>query len=149
MEVTTNWNKMWRIFIEFKKAQLPTDEILAYIRQTLKPYGNLFILNTSPTPWHQWKRMPNKKMQQIFYQKWSWSAWSGQMHPIGDYQSAGSPIGNRSSPGLIAYSWASDNTSFFTRTRGPLKIKDQIGRITHKDVGPNKQHMNSPIVTLR
>jgi hypothetical protein len=31
-------------------------------------------------------------------------------------------------------SGASDSTSIFARTRGPLKIKDQTGRMTHKDV---------------
>jgi hypothetical protein len=71
----------------------------------------------------------------------------GQRRPIGDCQSTGSPIGNQSSPGLMRCSGASDDTSIFARTRNPLKIKDQIDRITHKDVGPNKQHMKSTIVT--
>jgi hypothetical protein len=44
---------------------------------------------------------------------------------------------------------ASDDTSIFAQTRGPLKIKDQTGTTTHKDVGPNKQQMKSPIITPR
>jgi hypothetical protein len=40
---------MWKIFIELKKVQLPTDEIPAYARQKLKSYGDLFILNISST----------------------------------------------------------------------------------------------------
>jgi hypothetical protein len=61
---------------------------------------------------------------------------SNGMHPIGDFQSTGSPIGNRSSPGLMTCSGASDDTSIFTRTRGPLNIKDQTGRSAHKEIGP-------------
>jgi hypothetical protein len=57
-----------------------------------------------------------------------------------------SSIGNRSSPGLMTCSWASDDTPIFVRTTDPLKIKDQIYRITHKNIGSNKQHMKSPIV---
>jgi hypothetical protein len=67
---------------------------------------------------------------------------------IGDWQSVGSPIGNRSSLGLMTCSGASDDISIFAWTRGPLKIKDQTCRTTHKDVEPNKQHMKSSIVTL-
>jgi hypothetical protein len=33
---------------------------------------------------------------------------------------------------------ASDDTSIFTRTRGPLNIKDQASRSAHKEVRPNK-----------
>jgi hypothetical protein len=40
-----------------------------------------------------------------------------------------------------------DDTSIFAWTRGPLKIKDQAGRTAHEDIGPNKQHMKSLIVT--
>jgi hypothetical protein len=42
---------------------------------------------------------------------------------------------------------ASDDTSIFAWTGGPLKIKGQTDRITHEDIRPNKQHMKSPIVT--
>jgi hypothetical protein len=42
-----------------------------------------------------------------------------------------------------------DDTSIFVQIRGPLKIKDQAGRTSHKDVRPNKQHVKSPIVTPR
>jgi hypothetical protein len=45
-------------------------------------------------------------------------------------------------------SGASDDISFFVRTRGPLKIKDQADRTTYEDVGTNKQYKKSPIVTL-
>jgi hypothetical protein len=38
---------------------------------------------------------------------------------------------------------------FFVQTRGPLKIKYQTSKITHKDVGPNKQYIKSPIITPR
>jgi hypothetical protein len=31
-----------------------------------------------------------------------------------------------------------EDTSIFTRTRGPLNIKDQADRSTYKEVGPNK-----------
>jgi hypothetical protein len=41
-----------------------------------------------------------------------------------------------------------DDTSIFTWTGHPLKIKDQMDRIVHKDIEPNNQHMNSWIVTL-
>jgi hypothetical protein len=41
-----------------------------------------------------------------------------------------------------------DDTLNFAGTEGPLKIKDQAGRIAYKDVGSNKQHMKSLIVTL-
>jgi hypothetical protein len=33
---------------------------------------------------------------------------------------------------------ASYDTSNFACTGGPLKIKDQAGRITHKDIGSDK-----------
>jgi hypothetical protein len=39
MKVTTNQSKMWRIFIGFKKDQLPTNEIPAYTRLKLKVIG--------------------------------------------------------------------------------------------------------------
>jgi hypothetical protein len=68
----------------------------------------------------------------------SWSAWFERRRPIGDFQSTGSPIGNRSSPGLMTCSGASDDTSIFTRTRKPLNIKDQTVRSTHKEVGSDK-----------
>jgi hypothetical protein len=42
----------------------------------------------------------------------------------------------------------SNDISIFTRTEGLLKIKDQADETTHEDVGPNKHHMKSPIVTL-
>jgi hypothetical protein len=35
----------------------------------------------------------------------------------------------------------------FFLDRGPLKTKDQSSRTTHEDVGSNKQHKKSPIVT--
>jgi hypothetical protein len=73
-----------------------------------------------------------------YYIKVSWSAWFEWRRPIGDFQSTGSPIGNRSSPGLMTCSGASDDTSIFIRTRGPLNIKDQTDRSAHKEVGPNK-----------
>jgi hypothetical protein len=38
---------------------------------------------------------------------------------------------------------------FFVQTRGPLKIKYQTSKTTHKDVGPNKQYIKSPIITPR
>jgi hypothetical protein len=47
-----------------------------------------------------------------------WSAWFERRRPIGDFQSTGSPIGNRSSPYLMKYSGDSDDTSIFTQTRG-------------------------------
>jgi hypothetical protein len=68
----------------------------------------------------------------------SWSVWFERRRPIGDFQSTGSPIGNRSSPSWMTCSGANDDTSIFTRTRGPLNIKDQADRLAHKDVGPNK-----------
>jgi hypothetical protein len=68
----------------------------------------------------------------------SWSVWFERRRPISDFQSTGSPVRNRSSPGLMTCSRASDNTSIFTQTRGPLNIKDQTGRSAHKEVGPNK-----------
>jgi hypothetical protein len=68
----------------------------------------------------------------------SWSAWFEWSRPIGDFQSTGSPIGNRNSPGLMTCSGASDDTSIFTQARGPLNIKDEAGRSTHKEVGPKK-----------
>jgi hypothetical protein len=40
-----------------------------------------------------------------------------------------------------------DDTTNFTKTGGPLKIKDQAVKITHEDVRPNKQYMKCPIVT--
>jgi hypothetical protein len=43
---------------------------------------------------------------------------------IGGCQSAGSPIENRSSPGLMMYSEPSDDTSNFAFPAGLLKIKD-------------------------
>jgi hypothetical protein len=33
---------------------------------------------------------------------------------------------------------STNDTSIFTRTRGPLNIKDQVGRSACKVVGPNK-----------
>jgi hypothetical protein len=33
-------------------------------------------------------------------------------------------------------SGANDDTSIFTRTRGPLNIKDQTNILAHKEVGP-------------
>jgi hypothetical protein len=42
-----------------------------------------------------------------------------------------------------------EDTSIFARTRGPLKIKNQVGRTAYEDVGPNKQHKKSPIITPR
>jgi hypothetical protein len=68
----------------------------------------------------------------------SWSAWFERRRPIGDFQSTGSPIGNRNLPGLMTCSGASDDTSIFTQTRGPLNIKDQADRSAHKEVRPNK-----------
>jgi hypothetical protein len=68
----------------------------------------------------------------------NWSAWFKRRRLIGDFQSTGSSIGNRSSPGLMTCSGASDDTSIFTWTRGPLNIKDQAGKSVHKEVGPNK-----------
>jgi hypothetical protein len=41
-----------------------------------------------------------------------------------------------------------DDTLNFAGTESPLKIKDQTCRIAYKDIGPNKQHMKSLIVTL-
>jgi hypothetical protein len=75
------------------------------------------------------------------------SAWSEQRRPIGDWQSASSLIENQSSPGLMTCSGASDDTSNFVYIRGTLKIKEQVGRTTHEDIEPNKQHMKSLIVT--
>jgi hypothetical protein len=60
-----------------------------------------------------------------------------QRRPIGDFQSTGSPIGNRSSPGLMTCLGASDDTSIFTRTREPLDIKEQTGRSANKEVRNN------------
>jgi hypothetical protein len=68
----------------------------------------------------------------------TWSVWFERRRPIGDFQSTGSPIGNRSSPSLMMCSGASDDTSIFTWTRGPLNIKDQTGKLTHKEIEPNK-----------
>jgi hypothetical protein len=109
---------MWSIFIGLKKAQLSTDEIPSYTRQKLKPYGDLFILNTSSTSWHQWRRKPNMKIKQLFYQKWSWSACSELRHPISDRQSTGSPIGNQNLSGLMMCSWASYDTLIFFLNQG-------------------------------
>jgi hypothetical protein len=67
---------------------------------------------------------------------------------IGGCQSADSPIENRSSPGLMICSRANDDTLIFSSLGGPLKTKDQPSRTTHDDVRSNKQHMNSPIITL-
>jgi hypothetical protein len=39
---------------------------------------------------------------------------------------------------LMTCSGASDDTSIFAQTRGPLKIKDQTDITTNKDVGPSK-----------
>jgi hypothetical protein len=66
----------------------------------------------------------------------SWSAWFEWKRSIGDFQSTGSPIGNRSSLDLMTCSWASNDTSIFTWIRGSLNIKDQTGRSTHKEVVP-------------
>jgi hypothetical protein len=104
-------------------------------------------LNTTPTLWYQWRRMSNKKMKQLFYKKWSQSAWSKQRCPISDCQSVGSPIENQSSPDLMTCPETSDDTSIFIWIGDPLKIKDHTGRKTHKDIGPNKQHIKSPIIT--
>jgi hypothetical protein len=41
-----------------------------------------------------------------------------------------------------------DDTSIFTRTR-VLNIKDQTDRSVHKEVGPKKLYIKSPIVTPR
>ncbi len=41
-----------------------------------------------------------------------------------------------------------DEISILVRTRGQLKIKNQAVKIAHKDVGLNKQHMKSLIITL-
>jgi hypothetical protein len=41
---------------------------------------------------------------------------------------------------------ASDDTSIFTWTGGPLKTKDQPGRTTHDNGWPNMQHMKSLII---
>jgi hypothetical protein len=68
----------------------------------------------------------------------SWSAWFERRHPISDFQSTDSPIGNWSSPRLMTCSGASDDISIFAWTRGPLNIKDQADRSAHKEVGPNK-----------
>jgi hypothetical protein len=62
----------------FVKKALPTNEIPMYTRQKLNSYGDLFILNTSPILWHQWRRKSNKKIKQL-------SAWSEQRHPISDW----------------------------------------------------------------
>jgi hypothetical protein len=59
---------------------------------------------------HTW-RWSNYSIKDI------WSAWFERRRPIGDFQSTGSPIENRSSPGLMTCSGASDNTSIFTQTR--------------------------------
>jgi hypothetical protein len=40
-----------------------------------------------------------------------------------------------------------DDTLIFSCTGGSLKIKNLAGRTTHKDIGLNKQHMKSPVVT--
>jgi hypothetical protein len=48
----------------------------------------------------------------------SWSVWFEQRRPIGDFQSTGSPIRNRSSPGLMTCSGVTNDTSIFIRTRG-------------------------------
>jgi hypothetical protein len=68
----------------------------------------------------------------------NWSVWFKCRHMIGDFQSTSSQIVNRSSPGLMMCSGASDDTSIFTRTRGSLNIKDQANRSAHKEVRSNK-----------
>jgi hypothetical protein len=68
----------------------------------------------------------------------SWLVWFERRRPIGDLQSTGSPIRNQNSPALMTCSGASDDTSIFTWTMGPLNIKDEIGRLAHKEVGPNR-----------
>jgi hypothetical protein len=103
-----------------------------------------------------WTRHQSRDISKEGSWTWRWSNCSiknkvDHLDPnrgvIRDCQSVGSPFGNRSSLGLMTCSGASDNTSIFTWTRGPLKINDQTGRTSHKDVGPNKQHMKSLIVT--
>jgi hypothetical protein len=49
----------------------------------------------------------------------------------------------------LMLSLLTDDTSIFACTGGPLKIKDQVDRTVHEDVGFNKQHIKSPIVTPR
>jgi hypothetical protein len=132
----------------WRKLSYPLMRYQCIQDKKLNWYGDIFMLNTSSTMWHQWGRMPNKKMKQQFYQKWSWLAWSGQRRSIGACQFTGSPIRNRSSPCLMMCSGVSDATSIFIRTRGPLKIKDQIGKTAYKDVRSNKQYMKSLIITL-
>jgi hypothetical protein len=87
-------------------------------------------------PWLWWWRKSNKKMKQLLCQRWSCSAWSEQRGSIDNCQSAGSPIGNQSSLGLMTCSGATDDTSIFTWYGGPLKMKDQSDRTTIKMMGP-------------
>jgi hypothetical protein len=76
-----------------------------------------------------------------YFIKDTWSAWFEWRRPIGDFQSTGSPIRNRSLPGLMTCSGASDDTSIFTRCRGhwiskirqadqPIKRLDQTSNIS-------------------
>jgi hypothetical protein len=77
------------------------------------------------------------KMKQLFYQR---PLISLVRIEASDrlFQSTGSPIEDRSSPGLMTCLGASDDTSIFIQTREALNIKDQTGRSVHKEVGPNK-----------
>jgi hypothetical protein len=57
--------------------------------------------------------------------------------PIGDCQSVGSPIGNRSSPGLMMCLGASDDTSI-SPNQEPTEDQTSGRQNAHEDVGSSK-----------
>jgi hypothetical protein len=124
-----NWEKE---LIYLPQIQ-PTNETATQSRQKLKPTWSVYIDNL-PNPVTLVMKS-NKKMKQLLCWRWSRSTWSEQRGPIGDCQSTSSPIGNRSSLGLMMCSGANGDASIFAWIGDPQKTKDQSGRTTMKTMG--------------